>query len=66
MVEGRREFEGRMVAHLIRCIPVAVWAPAELLKAGDLSPFPKPESEAVKEFKAKRKAKQWRAMTGGG
>jgi hypothetical protein len=47
-------------------LPVAVWAPAEVLKAGGLNPFRRHEdSEAMRAHKASWAARRFRVMAGG-
>lgn len=65
MAEGRREFEGDLVAWLIRCIPEAIWSPKDL--PASLNPFRgKPvESEAMRAYKASLTRRQLRVLAGG-
>lgn len=65
MAAARREFEGEGIAWLVRCVPVAVWAPKALPR--DLNPFrePKPVSAAMRAHLERWEQRRWRAATGG-
>lgn len=61
MAEARREFEGDLLAWLVRCVPVAVWAPRDLPR--NLNPF-KQVSEAMLAHLERWKERRWRVATG--
>ena len=65
MAASRREFGGELVAHLVRCVPAAVWAPKELPE--DLNPFREARelSAAMRDHLAAWGRRKWRAATGG-
>lgn len=67
MAAGRREFEGELVAWLIRCIPCAVWSPKDLPQGDKLNPWrePKPLSEAMRKHLEAWEKRKWRVLTGG-
>lgn len=65
MAASRREFEGDLVAWLVRCVPAAVWAPKEL--PDDLNPFREARqmSEAMRKHLEAWERRRWRAAAGG-
>lgn len=64
MAGARAELEGAVIAHLIRFIGIAVWAPDKLPE--DLNPFgeKKPESEAMRRHREGWAKARWRASMG--
>lgn len=61
MAAGRREFEGELVAWLVRCVPGAVWSPGDL--PAELNPFREAAglSEAMRAHLEGWERRRWRA-----
>jgi hypothetical protein len=65
MASSRKEFEGELIAWLLKNVYAAVWVPNEL--PDDLNGFrePKPLSKAMKKHLEAWAKRRWRVATGG-